>query len=282
MAVSFDDPSAPLIVGLAKLARSLFYIGHILEDEDGIAADQSWLREKTPPPKRPKSDAEYAIENLQELDQKIHDAEEIAESLPDHPLVRDARAVLCLAHESLGQCDVPAQWAMTDGHPDEAGAIVRRAIMRAYESSHDAMELLAAKLSVCCKSGLPMGGSAEGIGGANEDPLTWPPASSWAFVPGKATYKGVEFQVSGVAAAFLQRFVKARRPLGYADLKGLCSDDLAEDVTIRAHVAKLRKIIRKAFNLGRLDPLPLVAKGGSQGAWELKVQDLPIVAQKQR
>jgi len=123
---------------------------------------------------------------------------------------------------------------------------------------------------------------AAGIARAKGDPPKTPPATGWTFAPGKAAYNGVEFQVNGVEAAFLRRFAEASRPLKYADLKELCSDDLAEDVTIRAHVAKLRKTIRKAFNLERHDPLPLVAKGASQGAWELKVQDLPIVAQKQR
>lgn len=115
----------------------------------------------------------------------------------------------------------------------------------------------------------------------NDATPEWPPATGWGFAPGKAAYNGVEFQVSGIEAAFLQKFAAARRALGYADLRELCRDEEAVDGTVRKHIAALRKLLRKSLGLSRRnDPLPCVAKGGRQAGWELKIEQSPIVPQK--
>lgn len=116
----------------------------------------------------------------------------------------------------------------------------------------------------------------------NDATPEWPPATGWGFAPGKAAYNGTEFQVSGMQAVFLRRFVEARRPLGYTDLRSICRDDLTGESTIRKQVSDLRGVLRKALNLGKHDPLPRVAKGAGQTAWKLAVENLPIVARNSR
>lgn len=156
-----NKPSTARVKALATLSRQLYLIAGILDDEDGMDEDLSWLRNHTEPPETPPRGATYAIKNAQELDAEIHGAIEVAESLPDHPLIREVEAALHLTHESLGQCEVPAEFALTDGAPDVAVSYIRAGFASANERCHRALQVLAAQLSVAARRGLPSGDQAE-------------------------------------------------------------------------------------------------------------------------
>lgn len=132
---------------IARLGYTLWSIAGQLEDCDYVDEDQSWLG-KVDPRHQPPRGASFAIANVRSLDAEISEADMLAKDLSGEELRRQIREALTLAHQHIGQADVPAEWAVIDGDDEEAINICRTALARAYEECGVALKRLSAAVLV--------------------------------------------------------------------------------------------------------------------------------------
>jgi hypothetical protein len=129
----------------AKLAANLRFLVGQLEDHDHVDEDQSWLKEGKGPPRRLKRGPQYAITNVRETAHLIFEAEKLCDKLPCNDLNQRTRVALTLAHEAIGQADVPAELAMLEGNWAAAIECAREGLRRAWKCCGDSFRLLVAE-----------------------------------------------------------------------------------------------------------------------------------------
>ena len=135
------------VKGILRLGHTLRIIADELEGCDYVDEDQSWVG-KTSPPDPPDRGASYAIANVRSVNTTIHDAYTLAKGLSAEELRRQIREALTLAHQTIRQAEVPAEWAAINGDDEAAIQICRDALARAYGECGVALKRLSAAVLV--------------------------------------------------------------------------------------------------------------------------------------
>jgi hypothetical protein len=150
-------------IALITLARKLFWIAGQLANYRHV--DEHYDVERLKRGEDCERGPEYAIDNVRALTWKIHLAGEATKQLPQTKLVRAVRRNLVLAHEAIGQADVPAELALLDGDEQATVDCCTNAFRRAHRKCGNELERLAAALLVeadssnaLCKCRLALGG----------------------------------------------------------------------------------------------------------------------------
>ena len=102
---------------------------------------------------------------------------------------------------------------------------------------------------------------------------TWAPEHGWGFVPGKYSWNGNVFPLSGIVWLLLGALVESKQPLTMDELqaKGWPEEDLSlvAASTVRKHLSDLRSKLRENLIIDKnFDPIPRVDRG-DLSAWEI-------------
>lgn len=135
-------------IACCQLIATIRLIAGLFEDYETIDEDQSWIAEGGPPPREVERHPKHAVAYVREVTSLIAEAMATAKSLPGSSLIRDTRVSLTLAHEAIGQADVPAEFALLNGDWDKSVECAKDGIRRAYERCGGTLEVLVARLSV--------------------------------------------------------------------------------------------------------------------------------------
>lgn len=146
-----DDPE-----GLPR--PSIFPDGHPLSDGELLSRHAAaggsfglWLSqypEEIMPPQVAENDlpAALAIARFVDLRSELHDAAELAQSLPIDETTEAAETAIGIAFDLHGQMDVPALWHLMDGDPEDAVGLIEETAAKMSEACLNPFRTLGAKL----------------------------------------------------------------------------------------------------------------------------------------
>ena len=137
------------IENVLRLGHTLSIIASTLEWAEYVDDEQ-----QEPPEWPPLADnelgrgARFAIKNTRSLSRDIGEAQELAKEYLTGDLCRAVRETLMLVSQTLCQPDVPAEFVFQNGEEEEAVAICRNAMERAYNECGVALKRLSAAVLI--------------------------------------------------------------------------------------------------------------------------------------